>query len=85
MFVVEGRNSAKLGTRLFWSFRGDYWVIDLSDDYSYAVAGMPSWEYCWILSRAPTMEEHTDTGILERVKAKGFDVTRFNRMLHDSK
>ena len=30
---------------------GDYWVIDLADDYSWAVVGEPKRRYLWVLSR----------------------------------
>jgi apolipoprotein D and lipocalin family protein len=82
-FVVEGTNNAKLRVQFFWPFRGDYWVIDLAPDYSYAVIGVPSREYCWILSRTSKLDDATYAKILEGVKAKGFDVTRFNRTKQD--
>jgi len=82
-FVVEGTNNAKLKVQFFWPFRGDYWVIDLAADYSYAVVGVPSRKYCWILSRTTTMSDETYTGIVQRVKAKGFDVTRFQKTSQD--
>ncbi len=78
-FIVEGSNNAKLKVQFFWPFKGDYWVIDLADDYSYAVVGVPSRKYCWILSRTRTMNDDVYAAIVERVKAKGFDVTKFNR------
>lgn len=82
-YIVEGTNNAKLEVQFFWPFRGDYWVIDLAEDYSYAVVGVPSRKYCWILSRSVTMSDDVYAGILERVKAKGFDVARFNKTPHD--
>jgi apolipoprotein D and lipocalin family protein len=78
-FVVEGSNNTKLQVQFFWPFKGDYWVIDLAPDYSYAVVGVPSRKYCWILSRTTVMDEAVYNRILERIKAKGFDVTKFNR------
>lgn len=82
-FVVEGSNNAKLRVQFFWPFRGDYWVIDLADDYSYAVVGVPNRKYCWILSRTKTMDEGIYAGIVERVRSKGFDVTNFNRTVQN--
>lgn len=82
-FVVEGSNNAKLLVQFFWPFKGDYWVIDLAPDYSYAVVGVPSRKYCWILSRTTVMSDETYAGIVERVKAKGFDVSQFNRTIHN--
>jgi apolipoprotein D and lipocalin family protein len=53
---------------------GNYWIIDLAPDYSYAAVGDPSRKYLWILSRSPHMEADDYDGIVERVKAMGFDV-----------
>lgn len=52
---------------------GNYWVIDLAEDYSYAVIGEPDREYLWILSRTPRMEDAVYQKILERIKAQGYD------------
>jgi apolipoprotein D and lipocalin family protein len=53
---------------------GNYWVIDLAPDYSYAVVGEPNREYLWILSRTPTMEEVTLRQILDRAKGQGYEL-----------
>lgn len=82
-FVVEGTNNTKLNVQFFWPFKGDYWVIDLADDYSHAVVGVPSRKYCWILSRTTTMSNEVYEGILDRVKAKGFDISRFNKTVQN--
>ena len=52
---------------------GNYWIIDLAPDYSYAVIGEPSREYLWILSRTPTLGSDVYAGILERIKGQGYD------------
>ncbi len=59
--VVDQQTNAKLKVtfvKVFdWIYLlgGDYWVIDLADDYRYAVVGHPSRKYAWILSRTPSM------------------------------
>lgn len=53
---------------------GDYWIILLAPDYSYAVVGEPSRKYLWVLSRTPTMDETVLQNILQDVKAKGYDL-----------
>ena len=40
--VVDRVSDAKLEVSFFRPFWGDYWVIDLAPDYSYAVVGHPS-------------------------------------------
>lgn len=75
-FVVEGTGNAKLKVQFFWPFRGDYWIIDLADDYSYAVVGAPDRDYLWILARTPRMDESLYREIVARCVAKAFDVSR---------
>ena len=75
-FVVENSNNAKLKVQFFWPFKGKYWIIDLGDDYSYAVVGHPNRKYLWILSRTPKMDETLYKEILFRIKEKGFDVSK---------
>lgn len=57
----------------------NYWVIDLADDYSYAVVGEPRREYLWILARAPQMDEGVYARIVARLPALGFDPARLVR------
>jgi apolipoprotein D and lipocalin family protein len=41
VFVCYDSGNAKLKVQFFWPFKGKYWIIDLADDYSYAVASHP--------------------------------------------
>jgi len=66
-----------------WFFAGAYWVIDLAEDYSYAVVGHPTYRYGWILSRTPTLPAETVLGITERLEAQGYDFKAF-RMIDQS-
>lgn len=75
-FVVPNTGNAKLKVQFFWPFKGDYWIIDLDEKYTYAVVGHPNREYLWILSRAPKMDENIYRSIVERVKEKGFDAKK---------
>jgi apolipoprotein D and lipocalin family protein len=74
--VVDPKSNAKLKVSFFWPFWGDYWIIDLDPEYRYAVVGHPSRKYLWILSRTRSMDPLIYSGILERLTAQGYDVTR---------
>ncbi len=76
--VVDAATRAKLKVWFFWPFKGDYWIIDLDPDYQWAVVGVPSRKYLWILSRTPTLDGAVYDGILRRVIEKGYDPTRLN-------
>jgi apolipoprotein D and lipocalin family protein len=78
-FVVAGSGNAKLRVQFFWPFRGDYWIIDLAADYTYAVVGEPSRKYLWILCRTPQMDETLYREIVDRAAGKGFDVSKLVR------
>jgi apolipoprotein D and lipocalin family protein len=77
--VVERSTNAKLEVSFFRPFWGDYWIIDLADDYTHAVVGHPGRDYLWILSRTPTMAEATYQGILTRLVAQGYETQRLVR------
>jgi apolipoprotein D and lipocalin family protein len=77
--VRDKKSNAKLSVQFFWPFKGKYWIIDLADDYSYAVVGHPSRDYLWILSRSPQLPSATYEGILSRLKAQGYDLSRLRK------
>ncbi|CAN5124073.1 lipocalin family protein [soil metagenome] len=77
--VVDSATNAKLKVRFAPSFlsflssvRGDYWIIDLDDNYQYAAVGDPKREYFWILSRTPEMSDAIYQNILRRAEKMGF-------------
>ena len=75
-FEEKKSGNAKLKVQFFWPFKGKYWIIDLADDYSYAVVSHPDKNYLWILSRTAKIQAVTYQQILSRLKEKGFDLTK---------
>lgn len=55
---------------------GDYWIIDLDDNYQIAAVSEPKREYLWILSRTPTVEPTLYAQLLIRLNAKGFNIQK---------
>lgn len=74
--VVDANTNAKLEVSFFGPFWGDYWIIDLDEDYRYAVVGHPGRDYLWILAREPQLDEEVSAGILERLREKHYDLSR---------
>ena len=75
-FVVKNSGNAKLKVQFFWPFTGKYWIIDLADDYSYAVVSHPNKKYLWILSRTSKIDDAVYQQIISRLKTKGFDLSK---------
>lgn len=78
--VVDSASNAKLKvsfvpawlrwTGIGW---GDYWVVALASDYSYAVVSDPGRKYLWVLNREPVMKPEVYTKVLGTLKELGFD------------
>jgi apolipoprotein D and lipocalin family protein len=64
---------AKLEVTFFWPISAPYWVIDLGEDYEYAVVGEPQRQFFWILSRTPALDDEVLNGILDRMYEWGYD------------
>ena len=55
---------------------GDYWIIGLAPDYSWAVVGDPGREYLWILARTPQLDDEAGAAARAVARNNGFDVSR---------
>jgi apolipoprotein D and lipocalin family protein len=53
-----------------------YWVIQLADDYRYAVVGEPTRKFLWILSRTPTLDPQDEAQIMGRLPLQGYDPSK---------
>jgi apolipoprotein D and lipocalin family protein len=78
-FVENNSGNAKLKVQFFWPFKGKYWIIDLADDYSYAVVSNPNRKYLWILSRTSKIDNTVYQEIISRLKSKGFDLSKLQK------
>ena len=80
---VGAANSPKLKVRfapawlsLIPAVWGDYWVVELDDNYQWAAVSEPGRQYLWILSRNPRMEPAVYADVLARLTRKGLDLQK---------
>ena len=71
--VADAASNAKLEVSFFWPFSGDYWVLDVADDYQWALVGEPSGRYLWILSRQPHLTAETKAMLIGKLQAQGYN------------
>jgi apolipoprotein D and lipocalin family protein len=83
-YIDDTITNAKLKVSFFFPFKGDYWIIELADDYSYAVVGHPNRKYLWILSRTPEMSDTTYQSLLTSISKKGFDISKLTKTIQFS-
>ncbi|HNO78311.1 MAG TPA: lipocalin family protein [Phycisphaerae bacterium] len=74
--VTDSATNAKLAVSFFFPFESDYWILELGDDYEYAVVGEPSRTFLWILSRESTLDESILEGIKSRLPDLQYDPER---------
>ncbi|HEY6612559.1 MAG TPA: lipocalin family protein [Pseudomonas sp.] len=55
---------------------GDYWVIDLDEDYQLVAVSEPKKEYLWVLSRTPHVDPDDYKSLLARLSQQGFDIRK---------
>ncbi len=58
---------------------GDYWILDLTEDYGAALVGSPDRAYLWVLARSPVLDARTYERLVSTAAAQGFDVARLVR------
>lgn len=84
-WVPDSRSPGKLKVMFFRPFAGDYWIMELDNDYRYVLVGEPSLKYLWILAREKTLDEDTYKRLLDKAVANGFDVSEIIRVDQDCK
>lgn len=84
---VEGSNGTKLTVSFLpnnqGSNNGNYWIIELEEDYSYAVVSDPFRNTWFLLSRTPVMDESLKNEIIDRAVADGFNRNRIKMTNQD--
>ncbi len=64
----------KLKVSFFWIFYGDYYVLELDENYQYVMIGSSSPKYFWILSRTPQMNPAIYDLLLEKARKRGYNL-----------
>ncbi len=82
-FIHDRNSNAEWRVQFLWPFLADYLVIDLADDYSFTVIGVPSRKYLWIMARSKTMDPKTYANVVERIAAQGYDVSKIQKIPHE--
>jgi apolipoprotein D and lipocalin family protein len=67
------KEPGKLKVSFFWIFYADYFILELDDDYQWALIGSSSDKYLWILSRTPQLERKILDHILKKARERGYD------------
>lgn len=67
-----GSVPGQLRVSFFWFFYADYNVLEVGEDYDWALVGSRSSKYLWILSRTPVLPSRTFNHILRLAERRGY-------------
>ncbi len=74
--ILDPGINAKFRLTFFLLLSKEYWVLDHSADYSWAIVGDPTGKYLWIFSREPTLAPTVRDTLLAHARALGYDVRK---------
>lgn len=80
--AVPGRIPGQLRVSFFWFFYTEYNVLELGEEYDWALVGGHTSKYLWILSRTPTLPAVTLNRILHRAVQRGYTTGRLHYVDH---
>ncbi|HNZ71574.1 MAG TPA: lipocalin family protein, partial [Prolixibacteraceae bacterium] len=80
--LTNAATPRNLKVSFFWIFYAPYNILELDENYQYALIGSSSEKYLWILSRIPNMDDTTYNMLLSKAKARGYDVSKLIKVVH---
>ena len=66
----------RLKVSFFLWFYADYYILELDENYQYALVGSSSDNYLWILCRTPEMTKAQLDGLLQNIAQRGYDLSK---------
>ena len=82
-FIKNKDTNAEWRMQFIWPFKMPFLIVDLDDEYSYTVIGIPSKRYVWIMARSPIIGDDIYDGIIDRLSKSGYDTSSIQKLLQD--
>ena len=73
---------ARLQVSFFLFFYGDYLILELDENYQWAMIGTGSPDYFWILSRKPELDDQVLKKLYESAEKRGYDLSKIEMVKH---
>ncbi len=75
-FVENKQTNAEWVVQLFWPLKGGYLILDLADDYSHVLVGMPNRSHAWIMARKPKLDDKIYDRLAAKLTALGYETKK---------
>ena len=84
-FIYNKETNAEWRMQFIWPFKAHFLIIDLADDYSYTVIGVPSRKYVWVMARKPQLSDDTFLSITKKLVETGYDISKIQKVIQEWK
>ena len=75
-FIYNTKTNAEWRMQFLWPIKMPFLIIDLDEDYSFTVIGVPNRNYVWIMCREPFINPDIYETIITKLKEVGYDTSK---------
>lgn len=79
--LKDAAKPRRLEVSFFLFFYGPYNILELDENYQYALIGSNTDDYLWILSRTPEMDTTTYQMLIEKAQKRGYDTSKLIKVV----
>ena len=83
-YFIDGRDKGRLKVSFFGPFYGAYNIMELDEDYQWALVCGPDKDYLWVLSRSPDIDQQVLDGLIQKANSLGFKTDELIMVQHDT-
>jgi len=74
--IPDPAEPGKLKVAFFWIFYADYFILELDENYQWALIGSSSEKYLWVLAREPQLPDSKLQMILNKAAERGYNLEK---------
>lgn len=83
-YFIDDRDLGRLKVSFFGPFYGAYNVIELDEDYQWAMVCGPDRDYLWILARSPNLDKAIVDRLIQKAADLGFASDELIMVRHET-
>lgn len=82
-FIKNKETNAEWRMQFLWPFKMPFLIIELDQDYTYTVIGIPSRKHVWIMAREPSLSHELYEEILKKLSGVGYDISLIQKITQE--
>ena len=79
-WIYDKESKAEWRVQFVWPLKYPYLIIDLAEDYSHTVIGVPNKKFVWIMARESSLADETYAAILQKLEKIGYDTGKIEKI-----